>query len=107
MCGQNWLKSRGPDPIADKNWSKMFGIFLNITAPHTSRFALLTSSQFLHTLSHPPRTTVDDSMLSLTQEDHDIFEALNTRRSDINKVVAVLTGKKKGVEDDEVDIQRG
>ena len=46
-------------------------------------------------------------MFTITQEDHDIFKALSTRRSDIEKVVAVLTGKKKKgvdtVEDDEVD----
>ena len=43
-------------------------------------------------------------MLTLTQEDHDIFKALNSRHSDIKKVVAVLTGeKKKSVEDDEAD----
>ena len=47
---------------------------------------------------------VDGSMLTLTQEDHDIFKALNSRHSDIKKIVAVLTGKKnKSVEDDEVD----
>ena len=47
-------------------------------------------------------------MLTLTQEDHNIFKALNTHCSDIEKVVAVLTGKKKKgvdtVEDDEMDM---
>ena len=52
---------------------------------------------------------VDGSMLTLTQEDHNIFKALNTHCSDIKKVVAVLTGKKKKgtvdtVEDDEMDM---
>lgn len=73
-------------------------------ALRNQRFALLTSSQFLRTLSHPPRTTDDGSTLTLTQDDHDIFKALNTRRSDIKKAVTVLTGKKKkGAEDDEMD----
>ena len=69
-----------------------------------------TPFHFVSVPSHtvPSITTVDGSMLSLTQEDHDIFKALNTCRSDINKIVFVLTGKKKkGVEDNKVDIQQG
>ena len=63
-------------------------------ALHTPRFALLTSSQFLRTLSHPPKTTDDGSMLALTQEDHETFKTLNNRRPDIKKVVTAL-GRKR------------
>ena len=73
-------------------------------ALHTPRFALLTSSQFLRTLPHPPRTTDDGSMLALTQEDHETFKALKNRRPDIKKVVTALAGKKKkSAEDAEMD----
>ena len=37
-------------------------------ALHPRRFALLTLSPFLCTLSHPPRTTDDGSMLTLTHK---------------------------------------
>jgi hypothetical protein len=74
-------------------------------ALHTSRFALLTPSQFLRTLSHAPSTTQDCSMLALTPEDHETFKALNNRRPDIKKVVTALTGrKKKGVKDAQMDM---
>jgi len=67
---------------------------------HTRRFALLPSAQFLCTLCHSPSTTNDSSMFILTQEDHDIFKALNNRRADIKKVIIVLVGKKKKGEED-------
>ena len=71
-------------------------------ALHTPRFALLTSSQFLHTLSYAPRTTDDYSMLALIQEDHETFKALNNRHPDIKKVVTTLVGR-KGAEDAQMD----
>ena len=43
-------------------------------------------------------------MLTLTQEDHDVFKGLNNRRPDIKKVIIALAGKKKkGAEDAEMD----
>lgn len=43
-------------------------------------------------------------MLTLTQEDHDVFKGLNNRRPDIKKAIIALTRKKKkGAEDAEMD----
>lgn len=64
-------------------------------ALHTSRFTLLTSSQFLCMLSHAPKITKDYSMLTLTQEDHAMFKALNNHHPDIKKVVKFWWGGRK------------
>ena len=34
-------------------------------------------------------------MLTLTQEDHDVFKGLNNGRPDIKKAIIALAGKKK------------
>jgi len=77
-------------------------------ALHIPTFGLLSSSQFLCTLTHSPAVTNDNGMMAILQEDHELFKTLNSRREDIKKaVLSALSGKKKkGTEietDDEDD----
>ena len=59
---------------------------------HIPRFGLLSSSQFLCTLTHSPTATNHDGMIAIPQQDH---ELLITRRGDVKLAVEALSGKKK------------
>jgi len=64
-------------------------------ALHIPRFGLLSSSQFLCTLTHSPTATSDGGMIAIPQQDHELFKILNSHRGNVKKAVVALSGGKK------------
>jgi len=64
-------------------------------ALYISRFGLLSSPQFLCTLTHSPTATSDGGMIVITQQDHKLFKILALHRGEVKLVVQALSGKKK------------
>jgi len=60
-----------------------------------STFGLLSSSQFLCTLTHLSAVTNDGGMIVILQQDHKLFRTLNSCCKNIKKMVVALSGKKK------------
>jgi len=56
---------------------------------------LLSSPQFLCTLTHSPTATSDGGMIVITQQDHKLFKILALHRGEVKLVVQALSGKKK------------
>jgi hypothetical protein len=47
------------------------------------------------TLTRSPTSTNDGGMITIPRQDHELFKVLNSRREDVEKAVAALSGKKK------------